>query len=62
LTRGDPATRSFSVCYIKGGELLAIEAINHSKDYMAGRKLIADRMRPNLDKLADPSVSIKDAV
>lgn len=62
LTRGDPATRSFSVCYIKGGELLAIEAINHSKDYMAGRKLIGDRMRPNLDKLADPSVSIKDAV
>jgi 3-phenylpropionate/trans-cinnamate dioxygenase ferredoxin reductase component len=62
LTRGDPATRSFSVCYIKGGELLAIEAINHSKDYMAGRKLIAERMRPDLDKLADPSVSIKDAV
>jgi 3-phenylpropionate/trans-cinnamate dioxygenase ferredoxin reductase component len=62
LTRGDPATRSFSVCYIMGGELLAIEAINHSKDYMAGRKLIAERMRPDLDKLADPSVSIKDAV
>jgi 3-phenylpropionate/trans-cinnamate dioxygenase ferredoxin reductase subunit len=62
LTRGDPATRSFSVCYIKGGELLAIEAINHSKDYMAGRKLIADRLRPNLDKLADPQVNIKDAV
>jgi 3-phenylpropionate/trans-cinnamate dioxygenase ferredoxin reductase subunit len=62
LTRGDPATRSFSVCYIKGGELLAIEAINHSKDYMAGRKLIAERLRPNLDKLADPQVNIKDAV
>ncbi|HEY2675579.1 MAG TPA: FAD-dependent oxidoreductase [Steroidobacteraceae bacterium] len=62
LTRGDPATRSFSVCYIKGGELLAVEAINHSKDYMAGRKLIAERLRPNLDKLADPQVNIKDAV
>ncbi|MEA3151858.1 MAG: 3-phenylpropionate/trans-cinnamate dioxygenase ferredoxin reductase component [Gammaproteobacteria bacterium] len=62
LTRGDPATRSFSVCYLRGGELLAVEAINHSKDYMAARKLIADRARPNLDKLADPLVALREAV
>jgi 3-phenylpropionate/trans-cinnamate dioxygenase ferredoxin reductase component len=62
VTRGDPATRSFSVCYLKGGELLALEAVNHSKDYMAARKLIAERARPNLDKLADPRVALKDAV
>jgi 3-phenylpropionate/trans-cinnamate dioxygenase ferredoxin reductase subunit len=62
VTRGDPATRSFSVCYLRGGELLAVEAINHSKDYMAARKLIADRVRPNLDKLADPQVALREAV
>ena len=62
VTRGDPATRSFSVCYLKGGELLAVEAINHSKDYMAARKLIADRARPNIDKLADPQVALKEAL
>jgi 3-phenylpropionate/trans-cinnamate dioxygenase ferredoxin reductase subunit len=61
VTRGDPATRSFSVCYLKGGELLAVEAVNHSKDYMAARKLIPERFRPNLDKLADFNVAIKDA-
>jgi 3-phenylpropionate/trans-cinnamate dioxygenase ferredoxin reductase subunit len=61
LTRGDAATRSFSVCYLKGGELLALEAINHSKDYMAARKLIPTRFRPDLDKLADPEVALKDA-
>jgi 3-phenylpropionate/trans-cinnamate dioxygenase ferredoxin reductase subunit len=61
VTRGDPATRSFTHCYLKGGELLAVEAINHSKDYMAARKLIADRARPDLDKLADPLVPLKDA-
>jgi 3-phenylpropionate/trans-cinnamate dioxygenase ferredoxin reductase component len=60
VTRGDPALRSFTVCYLKGGELLAVEAINHSKDYMAARTLIADRARPNLDKLADPQVALKD--
>jgi 3-phenylpropionate/trans-cinnamate dioxygenase ferredoxin reductase subunit len=62
VTRGDPATRSFSVCYLKGGELLAVEAVNHSKDYMAARKLIADRARPVINKLADPQVALKEAV
>jgi 3-phenylpropionate/trans-cinnamate dioxygenase ferredoxin reductase subunit len=60
VTRGDPATRSFTVCYLKGGELLAVEAINQAKDYMAARKLIAERARPDLDKLADPNVPLKD--
>jgi 3-phenylpropionate/trans-cinnamate dioxygenase ferredoxin reductase subunit len=61
VTRGDPATRSFSVCYLKGGELQAVEAINNSKDYMSARKLIALRSRPDLDKLADPLIALKDS-
>jgi 3-phenylpropionate/trans-cinnamate dioxygenase ferredoxin reductase subunit len=62
VTRGDPSIRSFTVCYLKGGELLAVEAVNNSKDYMAARKLIADRARPSIDKLSDPQVPLKDAV
>jgi 3-phenylpropionate/trans-cinnamate dioxygenase ferredoxin reductase subunit len=62
VTRGDPATRSFTVCYLKGGELQAVEAVNHSKDYMAARKLIADRARPDLDKLGNPLVTLRDSV
>ena len=62
VVRGDPATRSFSVCYLKGNELLAVDTINHSKDYMAGRKLIVDRAKMNLDKLADPAVLLKEAI
>jgi 3-phenylpropionate/trans-cinnamate dioxygenase ferredoxin reductase component len=62
VLRGDPASRSFSVCYLQGGELLAVEAINNPKDYVAARKLIAERARPDLDKLADPGKSLKDAV
>jgi 3-phenylpropionate/trans-cinnamate dioxygenase ferredoxin reductase subunit len=61
VLRGDPATRSFSVCYLKGAELIAIEAINHSKDYMAARKLIGARVRPHIGKLADPNVALKDS-
>jgi 3-phenylpropionate/trans-cinnamate dioxygenase ferredoxin reductase subunit len=62
VLRGDPASRSFSVCYLKGSELIAVEAINHSKDYMAARKLIADRAQMNPTKLANQNVSLKEAV
>jgi 3-phenylpropionate/trans-cinnamate dioxygenase ferredoxin reductase component len=62
VLRGDPASRTFSVCYLKGRELLAVEAVNHSKDYMAARKLIAERARLNPEKLADNEISLKDTI
>jgi 3-phenylpropionate/trans-cinnamate dioxygenase ferredoxin reductase component len=62
VLRGDPALRSFSVCYLKGRELLAVESVNHSKDYMAARKLIAERALLDPDKLADGALTLKEAV
>ena len=62
VLRGDPATRSFSVCYLKGRELLALEAVNHSKDYMAARKLIAERTALDSARLADGNIALKEAV
>jgi 3-phenylpropionate/trans-cinnamate dioxygenase ferredoxin reductase component len=62
VLRGDPASRSFSVCYLKGRELLAVEAINHSKDYMAARKLIAERSLLDPQKLANGDLALKEAV
>jgi 3-phenylpropionate/trans-cinnamate dioxygenase ferredoxin reductase component len=62
VLRGDPVSRSFSVCYLKGRELLAVEAVNHSKDYMAARKLIAERALLNPEKLADIELALKEAI
>jgi len=62
ITRGDPAGRSFSACYLRAGELVAIDTINHPKDQMAARKLIAARAHPHPDKLADPAIALKDSV
>jgi 3-phenylpropionate/trans-cinnamate dioxygenase ferredoxin reductase component len=62
VLRGDPASRSFSVCYLKGRELLAVEAVNHSKDYMAARKLIAERALFDVGKLADSALALKEAI
>ena len=62
VLRGDPATRSFSVCYLRNRELLALEAVNHSKDYMAARKLIVERVRLDPERLADFTTPLKDAL
>ncbi|TLZ24880.1 MAG: pyridine nucleotide-disulfide oxidoreductase [Gammaproteobacteria bacterium] len=60
ILRGAPASRSFSACYLRGGELIAIDTVNAPKDQMAARKLIAAQVRPSLDKLADPAIPLKD--
>lgn len=62
VMRGDPATRAFSACYLRGGELIAVDTINSPKDQMAARKLLAAHARPNPDRLADPAVPLKDTV
>jgi len=60
VLRGAPASRSFSACYLRGGELIAIDCVNTPKDQMAARKLIPTHPRPNVDKLADPAIPLKD--
>ena len=62
VIRGSPAARSFSACYLRAGELIAIDSVNSPKDQMAARKLIPARARPNLDKLANPGIALKDTV
>src|SRR6185312_14943551 len=37
VTRGDPASRAFSVCYLRDGELIAVDTVNSPKDQMAAR-------------------------
>ena len=62
VVRGSPASRSFSVCYLRGGELIAVDSVNSPKDQMAARKLIAAHARPDLDKLENPGILLKDSV
>jgi 3-phenylpropionate/trans-cinnamate dioxygenase ferredoxin reductase subunit len=61
VLRGAPAQRAFSVCYLRGGELIAIDSVNAPKDQMAARKLIAAHARPDPQKLADTAIPLKDS-
>ncbi len=62
IVRGDPATRAFSCCYLRDRELLAIDCVNSPKDFMAAKKLVAERARFDLAKLADCAYALPDAV
>jgi 3-phenylpropionate/trans-cinnamate dioxygenase ferredoxin reductase subunit len=62
ITRGSPASRSFSVCYLREGELIAVDTVNVPKDQMAARKLVAARARPERAKLAEPDIPLRDCL
>lgn len=59
VLRGDPASRSFSVVYLKHGRVVALDCVNAVKDYVQGRALIIGRASPDSERLADASVPLK---
>lgn len=60
VLRGNPASRSFSVVYLKQGRVIALDCVNMTRDYAQGRKLVVERRSPDLAKLADAETSLKD--
>jgi 3-phenylpropionate/trans-cinnamate dioxygenase ferredoxin reductase component len=59
VTRGDPATRSFSVIYLKVGHIIALDCVNAMKDYVQGRALVTGSAVIDPVALADTSVALK---
>ena len=54
-----PDGKSFSIWRLRGGRITGVEAVNASKDYMAGRRLIDAGRRVPVALLTDPSVGAK---
>lgn len=60
VLRGDPASRSFSVSYLKQGRIIAIDCVNAMKDYVQGRKLVEAKAEIAPDLLADTQTPLKE--
>ena len=60
VTRGLPASRSFSVVYLKHGQIIAIDCVNSVKDYVQAKPLIQTSFMPDIARLADATVALKD--
>jgi 3-phenylpropionate/trans-cinnamate dioxygenase ferredoxin reductase subunit len=57
VVRGDKSTNSFAVFHLRGGCVVAVDAVNNSKAFMLGKRLYGKSVDAKL--LADESVELK---
>lgn len=60
VLRGDPATRSFSVVYLKDGRVIALDCVNATRDYAQGRRLVEARAQIDPGYLTATEVPLKE--
>ena len=59
VLRGDPATRSFSLIYLKQGRVIALDCVNAARDYVQGKALVEQGVVVPADALADTATLLK---
>ena len=60
ILRGDPATRAFSCLHLRTGRLVAIDCVNRGADFLAAKKLIAERRQIDRARAADPEIRLAE--
>lgn len=60
VVRGDPQSARFAVFHMKADAIQAVEAINSPAEFMGGKLLIGSQKPVSREKLADPSISMKE--
>ena len=60
ILRGEPASRSFSIVYLKAGRVIALDCVNATRDYVQGRRLVVEGLAIDPARLADTSVPLKE--
>jgi 3-phenylpropionate/trans-cinnamate dioxygenase ferredoxin reductase subunit len=59
VVRGDPASGSWSLVYLRGGAVIALDCINNARDYVQGKALVERGARIAPALLADATVPLK---
>ena len=62
VLRGDPATRSFSVVYLREGRVIALDCVNATKDFVQGRALVVAGAVLAPTRLADVAEPLKQMI
>jgi 3-phenylpropionate/trans-cinnamate dioxygenase ferredoxin reductase subunit len=60
VLRGDPATHSFSLVYLKEGKVIALDCVNNVRDYSHGRRLVELGVVVDAKEIADASRPLKE--
>jgi 3-phenylpropionate/trans-cinnamate dioxygenase ferredoxin reductase subunit len=59
VLRGDPASRAFSLVYLKEGKVIALDCVNAARDYVQGKALVEQGVVVPAAALADTDVPLK---
>lgn len=59
VVRGDTSAGPFSVVYLREGRIIAIDAINAPREFIAARRLIAERASLDRQRLADADIPLR---
>ena len=59
VVRGDSGTRSFSLIYLKEGQVIALDCVNATRDYVQGRALVLAGANPAQEQLTDIDIPLK---
>ena len=62
VQRGSMDADDFAMFYFKEGILIAVDAVNRPREFMACRKLVPERPRIDPAKLADESIPMQEMV
>ncbi|MGB3721816.1 MAG: FAD-dependent oxidoreductase [Pacificimonas sp.] len=62
VMRGDPAGERFTLCYLKAGRLIAVDAVNRAADFAQAQKLIVARLSVDPAALADMNIPLKELI
>ncbi|HEX8641872.1 MAG TPA: FAD-dependent oxidoreductase [Allosphingosinicella sp.] len=62
VVRGEPASRCFTVLYLRSGRLIAADCVNSVRDYAQARKIIAEGRKVDTSRLGDVNSALKDMI
>lgn len=60
VQRGDPASRSFSLVYLRERRVIALDCVNATRDYAQGRRLVEAGAAIAPELLANTSLALKE--
>jgi 3-phenylpropionate/trans-cinnamate dioxygenase ferredoxin reductase subunit len=62
VLRGSVDQRSFSAFYLKGMRVLAVDTVNRVPEFMLAKRLVAEKLPVDPERLADDSVPLKNQI
>jgi 3-phenylpropionate/trans-cinnamate dioxygenase ferredoxin reductase subunit len=62
VLRGDPKSERFSCFYLANQQVIAVDTVNQSAEFMAAKQLISNKYTVNAEQLKNPKISIKEII